>query len=128
MFTHKTKGEGAASPTALRAVFNGLAHQLMCVGIMTAGHIASNHSQTAANVMSHAATNIALMGLALWCGYRGDRGWRQNRGPLASAFEKAGARGLIAAAALGMAAMHIPGVGMHASHGQPGCPHHQPKP
>ena len=111
---HKTTHQHPVTALAV-----GLSHQLMCGGIMMAGHVLSGSVPAVAALMAHPAVNIGLASLAGWCWYRGDKGWRQGRGPLASAFEKVAARGVIAAAGLGMMAMHTPGLGLH-DHGNHG--------
>lgn len=95
------------SPVA--AASHGLAHQFMCAAAMAAGHVAANYNDVAMQIVMHPVTNAAMMGVAAWCWFRGDKDWVKRRGELASNFEKVSMRSLIAAAGLGMMAMHIPG-------------------
>ncbi len=95
------------SPVA--AASHGLVHQFMCAAAMVGGHVAANYSEIAMKVVMHPVTNMAMMGMAAWCWYEGDKHWIKRRGELASAFEKVSIRSLIAATGLGMMAMHVPG-------------------
>ena len=99
------------SPVA--AASHGLAHQFMCAGAMAGGHVAANYNEVAMQVIMHPATNVAMMGMAAWCWWRGDKSWLNRRSELASTFEKVSMRSLIATAGLGMMVMHIPGQSNH---------------
>lgn len=98
------------------ALARGLSHQLMCGGIMLAGHLLSGPVPVVGEVMARPETNIGLMGLAAFCWGRGSLDWHKLRGKLSRTWEKVAAHGVLAVAGAGMMYMHNPWTGMH-SHG-----------
>lgn len=107
------KGQG---PVA--AVSHGLAHQFMCAAAMVGGHVAANYNEVVMQVVMHPVTNVAMMGMAAWCWFEGDKSWLKRRGELAASFEKVSMRSLMAAAGLGMMIMHIPGQSHYMMNGE----------